>query len=133
VERYVKSYISPIATESIFEKKSKEELVDMAIAKVRKKCDTEEKKALFKGIIENNERVFKQSLSYLKDIEKKHNKGLLSDADYKKEYKKTMNLIHKTIIEFNINIDRFIDNKDQPTIEEINQFGAIITKIKKSI
>lgn len=133
VDRYVKEYTKHIATESIFEKKSKEELVDIAIKKINKKCDTEEKKALFKANINNNERVFKQSLKYLKDIDRKHNKGILSDKDYKKEYKRTMNLIHKTMIEFNINIDRFIDNKDAPTEEEMNQFLGIIAKIKKSI
>ena len=140
VDSYVKAHVKAIkgvdtssATESIFEKKSKEELVNDAIAKVRKKCDTEDKKALFKANITNNERAFKQSVKYLKDLDKKHNKGILNDADYKKEYKRTMNLIHKIMIEFNINIDRFIDNKDAPTAEEIDQFNGIITKIKKSI
>ena len=133
VDRYVKEYTKHIATESIFEKKSKDELVQIAIDKISKKCDTEEKKALFKSNIANNEKVYKQSLKYLNDLNRKHDKGILSDKDYKKEYKRTLNLIHKTMIEFNINIDRFIDNKDAPTPEEISQFGEIITKIKKSI
>ena len=137
VDAYVKSKLSILddirATESIFGKKSKEELIDIAIKKVKSKCSTEEKKAMFKENIANNERVYKQSLKYLNDLDRKHNKGILSDKDYKKEYKRTLNLIHKTMIEFNINIDNFIDNKDAPTKEELNQFGAIMAKIKKSI
>ena len=44
-----------------------------------------------------------------------------------------MNLIHKVMIEFNININNFIDNKKQPTQEEIEAFGPIIKRIKAAI
>jgi preprotein translocase subunit Sss1 len=37
------------------------------------------------------------------------------------------------MIEFNININNFLDNKDKPTKEEYAEFANIIAKIKKSI
>ena len=104
-----------LACESIFGKKTKQELIDSAIAKAKKKCDTETKKALFKS------------------VDKKYEKGVISEKDYKKERKRAINLLHKTMIEFNININNFIDNKDQPTHEEIAQFADIIKQIKKAI
>lgn len=121
------------ACESIFGKKSKEELIDKAIQKARKKCDTPVKKEMFKEVLNNNERVFKQTIDYINKLDKKMEKGTIDPKEYKKERKRALNLLHKTMIEFNINIDNFIDNKDQPTYEEIAQFGAIITKIKKSV
>lgn len=134
VDTYLKNYVKDLkAVEGVFGKKSKEELIEIAIKKIQKKCDTEEKKQLFKTTIANNEKVFKQCLKALNDLDRRHTKGVLSDFEYKKEVRRTINLIHKTMIEFNINIDNFIDNKDRPTKEELEQFSSIITKIKKSI
>ncbi len=137
VDRYVEAYLhqtaDDLAMESIFGKKSKTELIDIAVKKVKKKCDTETKKALFKAVINNNEKVFKQTLAQITKLDKRFEKGLISEKDYKKERKSAINLLHKTMIEFNINIDNFIDNKDRPTIEEISQFGDIIKQIKKSL
>lgn len=136
-ERYVEAYLhqtaDDLAMESIFGKKSKEELINIAVQKVKKKCDTETKKALFKSVINNNEKVFKQTLAQITKLDKRFEKGLISEKDYKKERKSAINLLHKTMIEFNININNFIDNKDKPTIEEISQFGDIIKQIKKSL
>ena len=136
-ERYVQAYMQmtadDLACESIFGKKSKEELIEIAIKKAKKKCDTEEKKAIFKQTINNNERVFKQTLKYIEKLDKKYEKGTISLKEYTKERKQSMNLLKKTMIEFNININNFIDNKDKPTKEEYQQFIDIINKIKKSI
>lgn len=137
VERYVQAYreqvAEDLACESIFTKKSKEELIETAIAKVKKKCNTPEKKALFKQVITNNEKVFKQTVKYINNLDKKYEKGTISLKDYKKEYKSSLNLLHKTMIEFNININNFVDNKDKPTKEEYDQFLSIISRIKKAI
>lgn len=136
-EDYVNAYrqmtADDLACESIFGKKTKQELIDSAIAKAKKKCDTETKKALFKSVITNNERVFKQTLTQIDKLDKKYEKGVISEKDYKKERKRAINLLHKTMIEFNININNFIDNKDRPTHEEIAQFADIIKQIKKAI
>ena len=137
VERYVQAYreqvAEDLACESIFTKKSKEELIETAISKVKKKCNTPEKKALFKQVITNNEKVFKQTVKYINNLDKKYEKGTISLKDYKKEYKSSLNLLHKTMIEFNININNFVDNKDKPTKEEYDQFLSIISRIKKAI
>jgi hypothetical protein len=66
-------------------------------------------------------------------LDKQYAKGLINERDYVKQKRSAMNLLHKTMIEFNININNFIDNKDKPTPEEITQFGDIIKKIKKAI
>lgn len=141
VDRYVDAYVNAyremtaedLAFESIFGKPSKEELIENAIKKVKKKCDTPEKKALFKQVITNNEKVFKQTVKYIESLDKKLEKGTIAPKEYKKEYKRSLNLLHKTMIEFNININNFVDNKDKPTKEEYAEFASIITKIKKSI
>jgi ribosomal protein S18 acetylase RimI-like enzyme len=136
-ERYVDAYLymtaDDLACESIFGKKSKEELINTAITKIKKKCDTPEKKAIFKHVITNNEKVFKQTVKYIENLDKKYEKGTISLKEYKKEYKSSLNLIHKTMIEFNINTNNFIDNKDKPTKEEYQEFLDIIARIKKAI
>ena len=136
-ERYVQAYLEQtaddLACESIFGKKSKEELISNAIAKVKKKCATEEKKTLFKATVTNNERVYKQTVKNIAKLDKQYEKGTISLKDYKKQRKSAMNLLRKTMIEFNVNINNFIDNKDNPSLEEINQFADIINKIKKAI
>lgn len=136
-ERYVQAYLTQtaddLACESIFGKKSKEELISIAVAKAKKKCDTAEKKALFKTTLTNNERIYKQVLKSITKLDKQYEKGTISLKDYKKQRKTAMNLLRKTMIEFNVNINNFIDNKDNPTVEEINQFADIINKIKKTI
>lgn len=137
VDRYVEAYMQmtadDLAVESIFGKKSKEELIEIAIAKAKKKCDTPEKKALFKQVLTNNEKVYKQTVKYIETLDKKYEKGTIAEKDYRKEYKRSLNLLHKTMIEFNININNFLDNKDKPTKEEYAEFANIIAKIKKSI
>lgn len=139
-ESYVDRYIQDncpdcllVANEAIFGKRSKEELVSDAIAKIKKKCNTPEKKALFLKKIADNERVYKSSITYLKKLESKRAKGTISEKDYIKDFKTTRNLIHKVMIEFNININNFVDNKKQPTREELESFESIIKQIKAAI
>ena len=122
-----------VANESLFGKRSREELIESAIKKVQKKCNTPEKKKVFKSKINDNERVYNATISSIKKLESKHSKGTISDKDYIKQKKMAMNLIHKVMIEFNININNFIDNKKQPTQEEIEAFGPIIKRIKAAI
>lgn len=122
-----------LASESIFGKKSKEELIESAIKKAKQKCDTPEKKAIFKEVITNNERVYKQTLKQIYKLDKQYAKGNISLKDYTKQRKSAITLIRKTMTEFNININNFIDNKDKPTPEEMAQFTDIINKIKKAI
>ena len=132
-EAYAQLTADDLATESIFGKKSKDELISDAVKKAKKKCDTPEKKAIFKEVISNNEKVFKQTIKQIDKLDKQYSKGNISLKDYTKQRKSAVALIRKTMTEFNINIGNFIDNKDKPTVEEMSQFGDIINKIKKAI
>lgn len=139
-ESYVEKYINDncpecllVANESIFGKPSRDELIDSAIKKISKKIKSKEQKQLFLKKITDNERVYKQTIAALKKLESKHDKGTISEKDYAKQKKMAINLLHKVMIEFNININNFIDNKKQPTREELSSFGDIISQIKKSV
>lgn len=122
-----------LAMEAIFGKPSKEKLIEDAMKKISKKIKTNDDKVAFKNKLTENEKTFKATLSSLKTIDKKLEKGTIAPKDYEKQRKLAYSIMKKTMIEFNVNINNLIDNAKKPTMDEYNDILPIISEIKSRV